>query len=74
LVKRDKNWECYLSLSQKKYAGKYVVIVGGEFVGAGRDLSKLLSLAREEHPKETPFVAKIRDPRKVCVYICRLDD
>ena len=68
-MKRDQNWECYLSLSQKKYAGKYVVIAGGRFVGAGKDLAKLLTLARKDHPKEMPFVARVRDPRKVCVYL-----
>ena len=73
-MKRDKNWECYLSLSRKKYAGKYVVIAGGKLVGAGRDLSRLLRLSQKEHPKETPLVAKVRDPRKVCVYLSRLDD
>ena len=67
-MKRDKNWECSLSLSQKEYAGKYVVIAGGTRVGAGRDLSRLLKRARKDHPKETPFVARVRDPRKVCVY------
>jgi len=70
-MKRDKNWECYLSLSQKKYAGKYVVIAGGELVGAGRDLPVLIKRAKKAHPKETPFVARIRDPRQVCVYPCR---
>lgn len=72
-MKRDKNWECYLSLSQKKFAGKYVVIAGGKLVGAGRDLSKLLRLAQKDHPRETPFVAKVRDPRRVCVFFDRLD-
>jgi len=70
-MKRDKNWERYLSLSQRKYAGKYVVIAGGEFVGAGRDLPVLIKRAKKEHPKETPFVARVRDPRKVCVYSSR---
>jgi len=73
LVKRDKNWECYLSLSQQKYAGKYVVIAGGELVGAGRDLPILVQRARKAHPKETPFVARVRDPRKVYVYLGRLN-
>ncbi len=72
-MKRNKNWECYLSLNQKKYAGKYVVIAGGELVGAGRDLPILVKRARKDHPKETPFVARVRDPRKVYVYLGRLD-
>lgn len=72
-MKRNENWECYLSLSQKKYAGKYVVIAGGELVGAGRDLPVLIKRARKDHPKETPFVARVRDPRKVYVYLDRLD-
>jgi uncharacterized protein DUF5678 len=72
-VQGNKNWECCLSLSQKKYAGKYVVIAGGELVGAGRDLSVLLKRAREDHPKETPFVARVRDPRIVWVYPARRD-
>lgn len=72
-MKRDKNWERYLSLSQKKYAGKYVVIAGGVLVGAGRNLPILIERAKKEHPKETPFVARVRDPRKVCVYHSRRD-
>lgn len=68
VVKRDRNWECFQSLDQHKYAGKYVVIAGGKLVGSGANLGKLLRLARKNHPKETPFVARMRDPRKVCVY------
>ena len=50
-----------------------VVIAGGELVGAGRDLPILIKRAQKDHPKETPFVARVRDPRKVCVYPGRLD-
>jgi hypothetical protein len=67
-MKVDRNWECYQSLSQRKYAGKYVVIAGGDLIGAGKNLEKLLRIARKSHPKETPFVARMRDPRKLCVY------
>ena len=41
--------------------------------GAGRDLPILIKRARKDHPKETPFVARVRDPRKVCVYLGILD-
>ena len=68
LVKRDANWECYAALSQRRFAGKYVVIAGGKLIGAGKDLGKLLRLAHKTRPKETPFVARVRDPRQVCVY------
>lgn len=65
---RDGNWQCYQSLDPRKYAGRYVVIAGGTLIGAGKDLSKLLRLARRKKPKETPFVARMRDPKQVCVY------
>lgn len=67
-MKRDPNWECYAAINQRRYAGQYVVIADGELVGAGKDLAKLLRLARKAHPRKTPFVARVRDPRKVCVY------
>jgi hypothetical protein len=61
---RDKNGERCLSLSQEKYAGQYVVIAGGEFVGAGRDLPTLVKRARNEHPKETPLSPGSANPAK----------
>ena len=67
-MKVDPNWECFQSLSQRKYSGKYVVIAAGSLVGAGKDLSKLLQLARKKHPRAVPFVARMRDPKKLCVY------
>ncbi|MBI2901878.1 MAG: hypothetical protein HYY17_16970 [Planctomycetes bacterium] len=67
-MKRDANWQRYLTLDAGKYAGKYVVIVAGHLVGAGRNLRKLLDLARKIAPREIPFVARMRDPKKVCVY------
>lgn len=70
-MKRDLNHECYLTLDQRKLAGLYVVIVGGEFIGAGKDLGKLLRRARRLHPKEVPFVARMRDPRKLYAYRAR---
>jgi len=70
-VKHDANWDCYVSLSQQRFAGKYVVIAGGKLIGAGKDLGKILRLAHKTYPGETPFVARVRDPRKVCVYRCR---
>ena len=39
-----------------------------ELIGSGKDLAKLLRLARKRHPKETPFVARMRDPGSVCIY------
>ncbi len=72
-MKVDPNWQCFQSLSQKKYSGKYVVIAAGSLVGAGKDLSKLLLLARKKHPKAVPFVARMRDPRKLCVYFGRFN-
>ncbi len=68
MMKKDANWQRYLSLDQRRYAGRYVVIAGGRLIGAGRNLKKLLEQARKAHPKEVPFVARVRDPRKVCVY------
>jgi len=71
-MKVDPDWECFQSLSQRTYWGKYVVIAAGRLVGAGKDLSKLLLLARKKHPRAMPFVARMRDPRKLCVYTGRL--
>ena len=67
-MKRDRNWECYLTLDQRRLAGRYVVIAAGKLVGSGKDLCRLVTRARELHPRETPFVARIRDPRKLYVY------
>ena len=66
-MKRDANWLKYISLDQRRYAGKYVVIVRGKFIGASRDLVKLISRARKTDPKSRPFVAWIRDPKKLYV-------
>ena len=70
-MKRDRNWDCCLTLDQRKLAGKYVVIVAGELVGAGKDLCRLVRRARKLYPRETPFVARVRDPRKLCAYRTR---
>lgn len=67
-MRRDRNWQEYVALDPRKYAGRYVVIVAGRLVGAGRDLERLLALAHGIAPRETPFVARMRDPKKVCVY------
>ena len=67
-MKRDLDRQKYQSLDPRKYAGKYVVIVAGKLIGAGRDLGKLLTRARKEHPKEVPFVGRMRDPRRFYVY------
>lgn len=72
-VKRDLNRECYQSLDPRTYAGKYVVITGGRLVGAGRNLGALLRRARKQSLKEIPFVARMRDPRRLCVYRVRRD-
>jgi len=45
-VKRDRNWQRYVDLNPRKYAGQYVVIVAGQLVGAGRCLKKLLAQAK----------------------------
>ena len=71
-MKIDPNWECFQSLSQTKYSGKYVVIASGSLVGAGKDLGKLLRLARKKHPRAMPFIARMRDPKKLCVYPVRI--
>lgn len=67
-MKRDLNWQRYLTLDARKYAGKYVVIVRGQFVGAGHNLKPLLAEARKMAPREIPFIARMRDPKRVCVY------
>ena len=68
-MKRDKNRACYQSLDQRKLAGKFVVIVAGKLIGSGKHVVKLLQKARSAYPKEIPFVARIRDPRRL--YILR---
>jgi len=68
-MKRDKNWTCYQSLDQRRLAGKFVVIVAGKLIGSGKKVIKLLQKARSAYPKEIPFVARIRDPKRL--YILR---
>ncbi|MEK7865603.1 MAG: DUF5678 domain-containing protein [Planctomycetota bacterium] len=70
-MRHDRNWQCYLSLDQRRLVGKYVVIVAGQLVGTGKDLCRLVRRARRLHPRETPFVARIRDPRKLYAYRAR---
>ena len=69
-MKRDRNWQKYLSLDQRRYAGRVVVIAGGELIGAGKgkDVSRFLARARKMYPKEIPLIGQVRDPRKVYVY------
>lgn len=67
-MKTDPNWQCFQSLSQAKYSGKYIVIASGILIGAGKDLGKLIRLARKKFPDAMPFVARMRDPKKLCVY------
>lgn len=70
-MKRDRDWQCYLTLDQRRLAGKFVVIVAGKLVGTGVDLCRLVRRARRLHPGKTPFVARVRDPRKLCAYRMR---
>jgi len=55
----SKNFQAYLKLNKKGLEDKYVVIIRGNVIGRGRDIEKLLSLARKRYPKETPLVAKV---------------
>ena len=68
-MKCDKNRACYQSLDQRKLAGKFVVIAAGNLIGSGKQVVKLLAKARSAYPKEIPFVARIRDPKRL--YILR---
>jgi len=67
-MKQSVNWQKYVSLNQRKYAGQYVVIVAGKLVGAGKGLARLLAAARKKFPGQMPFVGRVRDPRRFCVY------
>jgi hypothetical protein len=69
-MKRDTNWQKYLSLDQRKYAGQVVVIAAGKLIGSGkgRKIQTLLALARKQYPGETPLIGQIRDPKKLYVY------
>ena len=73
MMKRDRNWECYQSLNPRRFAGRYVVIAGGTLIGAGKQLGRLLRMAQRSNPRDIPFVARVRDPRKICVYRGRQD-
>lgn len=55
----SKNFQAYLRLNKKGLENKYVVIVRGNVIGRGRDIEKLLFLAKKRYPKEVPLVAKI---------------
>ncbi len=67
-MKRDENWVCYQGLDQRKLAGKFVVIVRGTLFGSGKQVLKLLKRARIAYPKDLPFVARIRDPRRLYIF------
>ena len=69
-MKRDGNWQKYLSLDQRKYAGKVVVIAAGRLIGSGKGkkIRRLLALARKQYPGETPLIGQVRDPKKLYVY------
>lgn len=71
IMKVDANWQRYQSLNPRRYAGKYVVIAAGKLIGSGRNLTKLLAAARRTNPSDIPFVARMRDPRKVCIFANR---
>ncbi len=66
-MKRDRNWTCYQGLDQRRLAGKFVVIVAGKLIGSGRQVLNLLKRARAAYPDETPFVARVRDPKRLYV-------
>ncbi|MCD6093898.1 MAG: hypothetical protein J7J51_03825 [Candidatus Omnitrophica bacterium] len=54
-----KNFQAYLKLKKAGLEDKYVVIVKGRVVGKGRDIERILSIAKRRYPQETPLVAKI---------------
>lgn len=55
----SKNLEAYLKLKKEGLEDKYVVIVKGKVTGRGKDIEKLLSIAKKKYPEEIPLVAKI---------------
>jgi len=55
----SKNFQAYLKLNKKGLEEKYVVIVKGKVVGKGKDIEKMLSMAKRKYPRETPLVAKV---------------
>jgi len=59
----SKNFQAFLKLNTKGLENQYVIIVNGKTVAKGFNIEKMLVRVRKNHPKATPFVAKIPDGR-----------
>lgn len=55
----SKNFQAYLKLKKRGLEDRYVVIVKGKVIGKGKDIEKILSIAKKRYPKEIPLIAKI---------------
>ena len=52
--------DCDFNLKiDKKYGGKWIVIINGKIFGAGRRAESILKKARKEHPDKIPFVYQV---------------
>lgn len=62
------NWQTLRTLDQKRLAGQYVVMVEGRLIGTGRDVERLVALARKRYPGKTPHVIQVPDARRLHIY------
>ncbi len=62
-----KNLDYFQRSDLTRYAGEWVVICKEQVVAHGKDLQKVVALARQLYPEEIPFVDKVSDG-KVWLY------
>lgn len=55
------NFQTFIKLDKSKLANQYVVIINKKVFATGTDIESMIKDAREKHPKEIPFVAKVPD-------------
>lgn len=49
----------YANADLSKYAGEWVVIVGGKVIAHGKSVKQLIEEAKKDFPNAVPFVAKV---------------
>ena len=59
----SENSKAFAQLDKSQLAHQYVVIVEGKVFGTGPDIEAMLNRVRKQHPRKTPFVAKVPDEK-----------
>ena len=59
------NFSAFAQMPKEKYEGQWVVLLHKKVVanGTAREIKTKLAAIREQHPGETPFIAKV--PSKI---------